>query len=431
MRILGLFMFLIVSQTVLSLTLSESQNLLFQQNKDIAVIEAQISQDKAAVSEAWSAFQPTVALRGQYGYQSEVQTLELPTPIPSITTRRDMGDHDKTEWGADIQIPLFTGLGRYYNVKSRDAFLQSEQMNLEAIKNSLSFRLGQLFFALELATQRTQTQEALIRQFVQYRDQTVEQHNAGVVAATRVSEAEARLATAKAERVAMADQIDSLRLEIGQLIGRPDTVMVFDFANAAPDSAESARLMNSRGARDRPEMAAYDCSSRLLEYRKKGLTSQLLPTLSASAGLRYGNPGLSLSSDEFMSWQVAGLSLNWTVYDGMKTLYQKRQVEQSLVVTRLRKEKESEQWTKALSQARLKWIQANDQLKAARLAESASEEYASDLKNGLDAGTVTSLEYLNALSGLAQARWMVHQARFQVNSAALAIRYASGTPLRF
>ena len=100
-------------------------------------------------------------------------------------------------------------------------------------------------------------------------------------------------------------------------------------------------------------------------------------------------------------------------------------------MAKLRQDRERREFEKNLSLARLRLLQAQEQHEAALLSLTASEALVKDLKDALDAGMATSLEYLNALSGQASARFLADQSIFLMKAAALSLEYAAGIEIVF
>ena len=411
-------------------TLPEAQQMLFAGNMDLAISASQELQAFSALREARGAFHPSLSVSGLYGYQSEAQTLSLDLPfLPPL--EKEIGDHDRVEMGADLTLPLFTGFSRWNAMKIRSWEMRGLEARREALKQRLSFQLGMLYFSHELLQKKNDAQQALLAQLSDHLRNTRNLVEAGAAKSSRLSEAQARFASAQAERLAIRNQADSVRLEIINFIRSPDTGLAITPYGNAPDSAEIRRLLTLEPVADRPEFTAYDCSISQMESQKKAVAGRYWPSLSGSAGLRYGNPGLDLGGDGYMGWGVAAVALNWNLYEGMKTRSQERQAEEGLAMARLRKEKERLEWEKSVSLARLKLIQVQEQHAAALLSLSASDDLVKDLKDALDAGAATSLEYLNALSGQANARFLVDQSIFLMKAAALSLEYAAGKEIKF
>ena len=77
----------------------------------------------------------------------------------------------------------------------------------------------------------------------------------------------------------------------------------------------------------------------------------------------------------------------------------------------------------------MKWAQKQE--KSALLSLEAAHAFAEDLKNSLSSGTVTALDYLDAVNSEAIAKLAIKQARLMQNIAMLKLYYVAGKELKF
>lgn len=414
-----------------ALSLPEAQAVLRQRSLDLALSKSRVRLAGAALAEARSAWHPSLALHGGWAWQSETQSIDMALPFPLKPLSQELGDNDRVEAGADLSWPLFTGFARLNAARAKRFDLESQSARAEAVENRLFFQLGMLYFGWELASARLAVQERLVTQLTEYATDMRNLVEAGVAQAARFSEAEARLASARAEFLTAGNQADSMKAELLNFVNSPDTGAVLSPYGRTPDSTEVERLLLLESPRERPETRAYDLAVSALNAQEGVVSSRYWPVVAGSAGVRYGNPGLSMGADEYMGWGVAGLSLNWNLYDGFKTKSSRAQIAENIEMTKLNREKEKVTLEKGLAMGRLKLKQAVSRMAAAELSLAASQRLVNDLKNSREAGTATSQDYLNALSGEAQARFLVDQSLFILKSAALAVKYNAGERIEY
>jgi outer membrane protein TolC len=421
----------LASSGISALTLPEAQAVLRERSLDLALSKSQVRLADAALGEARSAWHPSLVLHGAWAWQSETQSIEMALPFPLKPLSQELGDKDRVEAGADLSWPLFTGFARLNASRARTFDRESQSARAEAMENRLFFQLGMLYFGWELASARLAVQERLVAQLEEYARDMKNLVEAGVAQAARFSEAEARLASTRAEFLTAGNQADSMKAEILNFVNSTDTAAALSPYGRTPDSAEVERLLSLEPPEERPETRAYDLALGALNAQEGVVSSRYWPIVAGSAGVRYGNPGLSMGADEYMGWGVAGLSLNWNLYDGFRTKSSRAQIAENIEMTKLNREKEMEALEKGLAMGRLKLRQAVSRMAAAELSLGASQRLVDDLKNSREAGTATSQDYLNALSGEAQARFLVDQSLFILKSAALAVKYNAGEKIEY
>jgi outer membrane protein TolC len=150
------------------------------------------------------------------------------------------------------------------------------------------------------------------------------------------------------------------------------------------------------------------------------------------AGYHYGRPELQMGNDpDYMGYAVAGLQVRFNLFDGNKITSQQQQTQQQIEIARNRKQQAIDDFTTALASAKMQYFRAQRQKKAARLSLEASRAVVQDVKNSLDAGVATPLEYQNAVVAQAQAELSVTQADFAEKTALLQVYYTVGKEIKY
>jgi outer membrane protein len=417
------------AQTTRTLTLPEAQKLLLQKNADLLITHKQTSVIREQLLEARSAWLPYVNGFASYTYQSEVTSITVPAmgPIPGASIS---GAHDKIDMGAEAGYPIFTGLSRYYSVKAKEIALSAQAEAEASVEQRLSYSLGMLYFGWELATKRVSVQQTLADQLSEYATQTQNRQSAGVSTSTKVAEAQARLAQAQADVVAAANAADSLALEIATITGISDAALSpqeYPLVDSSELSAGSSPALNA----SRPELIYFDRSIDQLKAQRNVVAGKYLPAVSGFFSYHYGKPGINLLGTSFLSYYITGMSLSWNLFDGRKTAAQKNQISANIDIVKEQKQKQADVYSKGIEQARHKLVQAQRQLNAANTSLAASATLVEDLQNQLASGTVTSLEYLTAVTSRTQAQFLVDQSLFLIKSAWLTIKYHAGEEIAF
>jgi outer membrane protein TolC len=135
--------------------------------------------------------------------------------------------------------------------------------------------------------------------------------------------------------------------------------------------------------------------------------------------------------DEYMGYGLAGIQLQWNLFDGLKRhAYRQQQFMQQEVV-RERKKQMLEAWHNTLEQGSRQLMMYRQQFTASQASLEASRTLAEELKNAAAAGVATTADYLNAVTGQAAARLKAEQAKFLIKTATLQLKYAQGKPILF
>jgi outer membrane protein TolC len=330
----------------------------------------------------------------------------------------------------DISWTAFKGFSRNHIVRAAEIASRQSDTRLAALQNRFSLDLGQLFFAWELAYHNLAVHKTHMRQLSEHAGRIRELHHGGLRARSKVLEAEARLEAAKVQLVRSEHKADSLRLELCSLLNIGDSAIV-------PSSYDFQRLtvgvpqMRQQPDSNRNELAILAMDRERTALARKALTAERYPALLLNAGYRYANPGLYLGYNQQMNYGTLGLSLRWTIYDGMKHWARIRKLEQREEIIDTRRAKQYAEWEKRAQLARKQLENAHRIMAAAQLSLKAARQLEKDLVNALNAGVVVSDEYLNALAAVAQAQFEVARAEALKKGALLRLEFALGETIRF
>ena len=415
------------------LSLPQAQNTMLFKNLDLVIANQEYCKKDYELAEAKAQWYPSVDLDGGYGYQNKKSTITLPINSPFLPSGPlQMGTYDRSDLGLDISYPITAAFVNIYNVKYRTLAMQVKSAQNAALKNQLSFKLGALYFLWELSYGATEVQKTLVSQLEATVTQLKNLQAGGMASASRVLEAQARLANAKVQLCGNENQTDSLRLEVVNFIQCPDTAITpenYDInASMGPFSPIDTLTLNSY----RPDLAALDLSIEQLSVFSDILSGQKYPNLVWTAGYHYGRPELNMGNNpKYMGYAMTALQFKFNLYDGDKVTSQQRQTQQQIEITQTQKQQIVSALNSAITSAKRDFYRAQRQEKAAQLSLEASHALAEDAKNSLAAGVVTSIDYLSALTEEAKARFAVQQAQLQEKMALLKVYFAAGKELKY
>lgn len=434
-----IFLIICYSIEASDLSLPQAQSILLENNKQLAAARHSIDKQKLLIRQYKALYQPSVTGSASYSYLTEKNHMSFETeitnpitglPVP-IAIDRDLGDNDKVELGIDITYPVFTGLSRFHSVQQAEHGLRAEKARYDALKNQLLFTLGIQFTTWELAFKKTALQQKLVQQIAEHTQRIEKLLAGGVVVASDLLNARAAYAKGQCGLIATKNSADSLRYEIGVLCGLSNTVIT-----PLEYNPESLLLSDDKRAsltmkKDRAELIMLHENIQQLVTAGKGLFGLRLPSLGATVGLRYGDPGLNMGGEGFMGYGIAGMRLSWTIYDGMVNRYQRQALLHQQKMLEEQAQDMMNAWQARISQAQLAYENSKQLQQAAELSRTASRQYAQEMKYGLDAGTKTSLEYLQAITDEAEAGFDYEKARAANAIATLNLLFAAGCTIEY
>jgi len=342
---------------------------------------------------------PTLSLEGQAQYQSDVARipitlpggLKVPTPPhdtydahlaagqrlydPSIGARRAVEDAQLAESQARLRATLFPVRQNVSEVYFTALRAQSQLAELQAAITDLE---AQLRVAIARVREGTAlpSEEKTIRAELLKRRQSVAELSS----------------SRRASMVVLAD-LTGQRLDSTTILLAPDL------------SIEVSRARGSLAElRARPEYEQFARARAVLEQQERAQGAKDRPRLSAFGRAGYGRPGLNPLSENFDSYWLAGLQIQWTPWTWGTT---KRERE-LLALQRQIISAEEQQFTDNLRRSTEQDLASIDRLVVALTQDdqiiALREDIAAETRSRFNEGVVTSAEYVDRQTDVLSAR---------------------------
>lgn len=295
---------------IYGLSLKQAQESLLYNNLDIVTAYQDYCKKSYEEAEAKAVWWPSLDVVGSYNYFSDKNSITFPSDIPGFPPALagrtlPLGNQYRAEAGLDVSYPITASFVNIYNVRYRHLALQMKDTQNAGLKNQLSFKLGALYFLWSLSFSQVGVYQTLVEQLTDQVAQAQNLKTGGLASSSKVLDALARLASAKADLVTAQNQSDSLKYELVNFTQCKDSTLApedysFDLDSAALMALDTLSLNSSR-----PELAAMDIGINQLSVLQDIIRGQKYPNLVAVAGYRYANPGLNMGSNDFMGYGQA------------------------------------------------------------------------------------------------------------------------------
>lgn len=405
-------MVMAVSGPVAAETLDAVLASTYSSNPTLLARRAKLRSADESVPQALSNWRPTVSMTGSVGRGTyDYNTLTKYTTVRSPRTQ-----------ALTITQPLFRGGRTLAATSQAENSVLSERSQLAATEQTILLAAATAYFnvardeaVLKLSINNEQV---LRRQF----EATQERFNVGELTRTDVSQAEARLAKATADRVAAEGNLQSSRANYINNVGRPpEALSTPEAPSALPASLEE---LTASALAANPNVIAADYTHAAAKDGTDLIFGELLPTVSLTADI---TRGLQNSTQE-SSYLYKEVLLNVTV-----PLY-----ESGSVYSRVRASKHTAgQRRIEADQARRDTVEtatkAWDSLQAARAQArsyqsqiKASELALAGVREESKVGSRTILDVLNAEQELFDARVNLVKASRDVLAASYQVKSAQG-----
>ena len=339
------------------------------------------------------------------------QLLEGPDPLPPEAT--EPLRFENFIWNFSVRQPIYS-FGKVQNaIKAANQELGGIHEDVREEENRISRDVARACYAFLLTKQRL----SVLKTEREARERQLEQVEVRfeLEDATRLDVLRARVALANlGPEILAADNERRVALAlVNDTLGRPvmapiELDAVLELPDPLPEVPTAQELINV-AATNRPALLRFTVDRRVLENRVSIVRSDTLPQFDANANIGINTFGLAqFANTGFRSWAV-GVSMNWTIFDGMGTsaamnvlrsqVNQKRYEESTFRSTlALELERTTGTWKRALEAVEVAAVA----IEQAREAERVAEEF-------FRWGAATTLDVLESTRSLRDAE--LNQAR--------------------
>jgi outer membrane protein TolC len=376
--------------------LQDSAVLRDPRGRELALLTAQ---SRLRLQNLTAERRPTLSLGGQAQYQSDVARIpitlpggvKVPTPPhdtydahlaagqrlydPSIGARRSVEDAQLAESQARLRATLFPVRQNVSEVYFAALRAQSQLAELQAAITDLE---AQLRVAIARVREGTAlpSEEKTIRAELLKRRQSV-----------------AELSSSRHASLIVLADLTGMRLNSETILRAPD--LATEVAQARGSLAD---------LRSRPEYEQFARARAALEQQERAQGAKDRPRVSAFGRAGYGRPGLNPLSDNFDSYWLAGLQVQWTPWTWGTT----RREKELLALQRQIISAEEQQFTDNLRRSTEQDLASIDRLEVALTEDdqiiALREDIAAETRSRFNEGVVTSAEYVDRQTDVLSAR---------------------------
>ena len=265
-----------------------------------------------SIENANKSYLPQIVIAGQATYQSDVTSLPVKLPFVSIPEV----SQDQYKIFGEINQPI-TDL---FNVKNQRAMEELnadiESQKAEAELYKLKERINNIYFGILLIDGQIRQTELLKKDLQAGINKTQAAIDNGTALKSNLNilkaenlKADQRLIELSANRKAF---VEMLSLFLQQQLQE-------NFSPTMPEEITLAETIN------RPELQLYQLQKSTGDIRKRLLNARYLPKASLFFQGGYGRPALNMLNNEFDTYYITGLKLNWNI-TGYYTLCKEKKI---------------------------------------------------------------------------------------------------------
>lgn len=394
-------------------TLMEAWQMAYQTNPTIQAQRAQLRAIDEGVPQALSGWRPTVSIGAGVGVLESDNN-----QVGSATS----GTRYPSNYGLTVTQPLFRGGGTIARTSRAEQDVQAERARLQAIEQQVLLEVGAAYMDVLRDLAVVQLNENNVRVIQRQLEATQDRFTVGEVTRTDVSQAEARLATSRANLVRAQGDLEVSRAAYARLVGQMpgDLEQPSEIPNVPPTREEAIE----GAVRFNPEVMLARFNESSAEDNIRVVQSELYPRVDLTGEvLQAWDRNVRDGRDE--SYSVTA-NLTVPLYQAGAVTSRVREAKQVASQRRIEVEEATRQATNQAANAWENLIAARAQIESLRASINAFEIALEGVQQEALVGTRTVLDVLDAEQELLEARVGLVRSQRDVAVAAFNLAAAVG-----
>jgi len=400
-------------------TLDDCINYAMEHN--VSVLQSKVSQQNADFQHkiAKNAWLPSLSASASEDFGFGMSPSSSGIYIPNNSS--------STSFGLSLDMPIFSGLNIYNQVKSTDLNLQASEKDLEAVKFDLELMIMAYYMQVVYNKEIKSVAEKQLALTEEQHQKTQELYLIGKIAEADVYESAAQVATAKSTLVQANNTLMLSILDLAQTLDLDD-VTGFDVVSPELFTEEQSLVMPSQEQTynhalvNMPSMQAANLRLEQSYYDLKATKSAWYPKLYFYAGFSDGyyhyfnNDMLNESFGEQMKNNYrtqVGFQLNIPIFNRMQTKYNVEISKLSIKNQELTINNEKLNLKKEIQQAYYNSLAAEQKYDASRESYNAAEIAYRFSNESYSAGKATLLELNESKNRLFKSESEMLQAKYE------------------
>jgi outer membrane protein TolC len=244
---------------------------------------------------------PQLLLEAQATYQSDV--IEVPIPNSNIEPL----NNDQYRATLSINQLIYNGGATNASLNLKNAQLKTKQKQVEVNLYQLKQQVNQLYFSILLTQESKLLLNAKQTQLEAKLKEVKSGIKYGVILPSSDKVLEAELLKINQQSQELESNKLALIETLSYLINQPLDVST-QFQNPLIENELQSDI-------SRPELELFKLQTKEIEDSESLMAKQNAPKLFGFATGGYGNPGLNMLDNSFQTYYIAGVKLNWNVFD--------------------------------------------------------------------------------------------------------------------
>ncbi len=343
-----------------------------------------------------------------------------------VTTDPIFKGDDTLSAGVQVQVPIYYGGGVNARIDAAEFGASAAGDRLAAVIQDIKLGVAEHYVGVLRAERAVAVAESYVASLSSHTENARSRYEFGDVPQNDYLAASVTLADAEQRLLQATNHLDYARAAYNRFLGRPLTDAVALDPQLAIDefipAAATLDELMTRAHGGRSELRALDAQEQALLSQADSVRASARPQLALTGGYMYLENEF-LTQDEF--W-MAGVSLNWNLFDGGQARKRSHSIERKAAAVGHNRD---DLQSMVDLQVRRAWNdrgEADSRLQVARRAVDQSAENLRVVRNRYAAGASTNTEVLDAEALREQSLSNLDNARFEVDLAKLRLARAIG-----
>ena len=342
-------------------------------------------------------------------------------------------DRNMKSWGWTLQLtqPLLR-VGGLYAYRESGYLVDQAEAQFAQARQDLMLRAAQAYFGVIVAQDAIAAADAQVAALEEQLAQVTRGAKLGTHSQTDIDDTKSRLGSARSQRVAAKNELESAKAELEKIVGKQIDLLAVLNSGAVPPppSPADSHAWMDQARHDNPAVLAQRAALEAARQDIKKNRSDHLPTLDAIANVGGNYASHSLTTPEDFSTRAhqheVGLQLNVPLYSGGAVNSKVREATATMLKTQSDLDAASRQAATNAQQAYAGVTNGLAQIEALNTAVESGQSALKGNQVGYRLGIRINIDVLNAQQQLFTAQRDLSKARYETLLQGLKLKAAAG-----
>ena len=357
---------------------------------------------------------PQVDFKAQATYQSDVTKVGISLPGVNIPEQ----SKDQYKMYLDVKQNIWDGGLTKANEILEKARKEANQQQVEVEVYKVKEQVNSLYFSsfliqqnLELLLKKQETLDAR-------KDRMDSAVKNGMLLSSELDQILAELVKVKQQKIELQSQRETVLSALAILTGKePGALQNLDL---------ESQEITFQTEISRPELGLFEKQTDQLEASSELLHKKRNPKLFGFGQAGYGRPGLNMLSNDFGTYGLVGIGVNWTVFDWKNTRREREVIQLQTQLIDTQEEQFERNIAIALDGEQKKIQKLQEILQSDRELIDLQTRITASSASKLENGTITSSDYIQDLNAEMAARITFESHKVQLEAAKINYQTING-----